>query len=391
MRALVIFCASLIFFAWGWANLPVPIIHDLAQAFSVPISSIRFIISLYILVFSLTQIFWGVLSDHFGRRFVIGLSFTFAVIGSLVCALSDSFSVYVLGQVLMAIGSGACPTLSRSILADKLDKKNFALSMIWLTVFMAISPALAAFLSVRVDAWFGWRGVFYMAAILNVGMLSLVMFWLRETNIQLTPSMHPRHIVKSIRYCFSIPGFGVALLLFGLVGGIAGGAFYPVSSVLLLTDLSLSKHTYSLLILLPAVGYLIGAFNARWLIKHYSLTQVIFRGFILQAVVLIIFVVWVAWAGLNVWSLMLPSTLVCFATSSMTSAANAMCMVNLSHHRGTGAALTGMVVSLVSAIYAGLLSLFDMLTAWPMIVLMALAVIIAAFVFLTWVRRHATE
>ncbi|MDF1761107.1 MAG: MFS transporter [Coxiellaceae bacterium] len=391
MRALVIFCASLIFFAWGWANLPVPIIHDLAQVFSVPISSIRFIISLYILIFSLTQILWGVLSDRYGRRFIIGLSFTLAIAGSLVCALSDSYSVYVLGQVLMAIGSGACPTLSRSILADKLDNKNFALSMIWLTVFMAISPALSAYLSVRMDIWFGWRGVFFMAVVLNAVMLALIAVWLRETNVQLTASMHPKHIIKSMRYCFSFSQFRIGILIFGLIGGIAGGAFYPVASLLIIHDLDFSKHTYSLLILIPAVGYLLGAFNARWLIKHHSLRQVLFRGLVLHIVILLLFVIWSAVAGLTIWSLMVPATLVCFATSSMTSAANALGIVALDKHRGMGSALTGMSVSLISAIYAAILSLFPMFTAWPMIILITAAVVCSFIIYMIWMRRHVTE
>ncbi|MDF1797495.1 MAG: MFS transporter [Coxiellaceae bacterium] len=391
MRALVIFCASLIFFAWGWANLPVPIIHDLAHAFSVPVSAIRFIISLYILVFSLTQIVWGVLSDHFGRRFIIGLSFTLAIIGSLICSFSDHYSVYVLGQVLMAIGSGACPTLSRSILADKLDNKNFALSMIWLTVFMAISPALAAYLSVRMDDWFGWRGVFFMASMLNVVMLMLVFVWLRETNVQLTRSMHPKHAIKAIRYCLSLRQFRIGIVIFGLVGGIAGGAFYPVAALLIVHDLGFSKHTYSLLILLPALGYLLGAFNARWLIKHHSLHQVLYRGLWLHVAILLLFIVWVSISGLTIWSLMVPSTLVCFATSSMTSAANALGIVALHKHRGTGSALTGMSVSLVSAIYAAILSLFPMVTVWPMVILIAAAIIVSLIVYLFGVRRHVTD
>src|SRR5436305_9197592 len=67
---------------------------------------------------AISTLFYGSLSDRYGRRPVLLSGLALFLVGSAISALTDSALTLVLGRFVQAIGAGAGITLGRAIAQD---------------------------------------------------------------------------------------------------------------------------------------------------------------------------------------------------------------------------------------------------------------------------------
>lgn len=132
-------------------------------------------VSLYILTFAVAQLFYGPLSDHYGRRPVLIASFAVYAVAAVLCALAGGLGFLVAARILQGIGAGAGPTLARAVLRDVYgaERAGPMLSYV-MAAFGLIAVAGPGIGGVLVET-FGWPSVFVLAAC--YGVLCLVLVW----------------------------------------------------------------------------------------------------------------------------------------------------------------------------------------------------------------------
>src|ERR1700733_5744015 len=79
-------------------ELSLPSFPDIARAFSVSEDVIEGTISLNFLGFFVSALFYGPLSDRFGRRPILLLGTVLFLIGSLCCALAPSIEMILISR-----------------------------------------------------------------------------------------------------------------------------------------------------------------------------------------------------------------------------------------------------------------------------------------------------
>lgn len=372
---------GLYFFAWSLVNTAMPLVHDIALELHTQLDAVRWSITLFMAVFAASQMVWGVLSDRFGRRAILRIGFVVGVAGAVITATADTFAMYCVGQVVLGLSAGSCPGVGRSVFVDQYNGKVLAGLMSILTIVIAVTPAIAAFISVHLDHWFGWRAAFVYAGILALCMAGYALFVLRETHFSRTTSLHPRHIALALRACLLNREFVCGAVLFGLVGGFALGAVYPALPILLLKHLAVTKLSYSHWLLLPALAYLLGGVAARVMVKRFELLRCVRFGIALQCSVFMIACVWVAIAGTTVLSVMLPMSMAAFSMSSMTSVVNSLSMLAVKEHRGMAGSLVGLSVAAMSTIFSAVVALFSLVTVWPLLAVLAVTIVLVIAIF----------
>lgn len=246
-----------------------PSIPEMAINFHVTISQMSQTISLFTLIFAIMQIINGALSDVYGRKIVLLVGLGVALIATIALLVVHNYRLLILLRVLQATGL-SCFVVTQAIIRDVYSNQAAIKLQIFLTVLsgllIAISPLLGGWLQIL----FGWKGSFYICAVVIFITFILVKLFFIETNLSAGKSKF-KPILQLIEYCeiYSHPKFRkyavIAMLAFS-----SHFAFIVSSAYLLNEILNISVFNYSLLMLLYGMFYLLSGMMAMTLIKNFS-------------------------------------------------------------------------------------------------------------------------
>lgn len=136
-------------------------------------------------------------------------------IGTVICALSTTFTVLLLGRIIQAIGSGLMIPLMQTLMFMVYPAERRGEAMGLVGIVIAFSPAIAPTVSGWIVDYYDWRYLFYILLPL-VGVNILLAIFYMKNIIQLTK---PRLDVFSLL----LSSVGLGSLLYGIsVAGNAG-------------------------------------------------------------------------------------------------------------------------------------------------------------------------
>ena len=152
----------------------------MARSLNTTAGLVDLTISSYLIGFSLGQLFWGPISDRYGRRFAIGIGLCLFIIGSGACAFSGSIFSIIIWRIIQAIGASASVALSRAMVRDLYEGDKSAQMLSTLMTVMAIAPLIGPLIGGEIAALFGWQVIFIILTIIGfITFLSL--FTIPET------------------------------------------------------------------------------------------------------------------------------------------------------------------------------------------------------------------
>lgn len=162
-----------------------PALPAIGEGLGVAIPNDRqYVISTYLFGIGAGSLFYGPLSDRFGRKGVLVPALFAYVAFSIGCGLATSFPMLLALRFGHGVISAALGVIVVAVIRDLFSGDAMAkrLSMIFL-VFMIV-PAIAPTMGAGVAAIAGWRSIFIVLAVMGVVML----FWLRRLPETLDPA-----------------------------------------------------------------------------------------------------------------------------------------------------------------------------------------------------------
>jgi DHA1 family bicyclomycin/chloramphenicol resistance-like MFS transporter len=142
---------------------------------------VQLTLSSYLVGFSLGQIFFGPISDKYGRKPVILFGLALYFVCSVICAITSDIWVLIFARGFQAFAASSPIILSRALVRDLYEGPRAAREMSILTSVSGLAPVLAPILGGFLQTAFGWRSVFVTLAASGLGLLALVAFLLPET------------------------------------------------------------------------------------------------------------------------------------------------------------------------------------------------------------------
>ena len=161
-----------------------PALPAIGEGLGVAVANDRqYVISTYLLGIGIGSLFYGPLSDRFGRKGVLVPALFAYVAFSIGCGLANSFPLLLAlrfghGMISAALGVIVVAVIRDLFSGDAMAKR---LSMIFL-VFMIV-PAIAPTMGAGITAVANWRAIFIVLAVMGVVML----LWLRRLPETLDP------------------------------------------------------------------------------------------------------------------------------------------------------------------------------------------------------------
>jgi EmrB/QacA subfamily drug resistance transporter len=201
-------------------NIALPhIMEDL----KISLSSIEWIINVYVLVFAVLLLTLGKLGDLYGRRLLFLIGLIIFTLSSLGCSLSPNFAILLVARGVQAIGGAAMMPATLSILNVEFSTSQKGLALgIWGAVAgaaNALGPIIGGSL---VDA-FSWRYIFVINVPIGIIAIIATIFIVKES----TDPRANRHI--------DIPGvLFVSVALFCLTFALVEGESRGWTSVIIL-------------------------------------------------------------------------------------------------------------------------------------------------------------
>src|SRR5258708_10506219 len=131
------------------------------------------------------EMFWGMLSDRFGRRPILLGGLTLYVIAALLCSLSGSFHALLAWRFVHGLAA-ACVTVTRSVVRDLYSGRQMARVMSLTFVVFLTVPLLATSLGQLILFIAPWRYIFVVFALFA----ALVAAW---GFLRLPETLHPAY------------------------------------------------------------------------------------------------------------------------------------------------------------------------------------------------------
>jgi MFS family permease len=137
---------------------------------------------------ALLQIPFGILSDRYGRRLLIGIGLSWFILGSLICAFSQSINIFLLGRFFQ--GAGAIGSVLIALIADVTPTQHLSKTMAVLGITMGSSFLLAFSIGPYIQHHHGVPALFLLA----------VGFGLTGLGVLLRMPSTPQHYRKKIQW-----------------------------------------------------------------------------------------------------------------------------------------------------------------------------------------------
>jgi MFS transporter, DHA1 family, multidrug resistance protein len=135
----------------------------------------------YLVGLALGQLFYGPISDRFGRKPPLYVGFALYALGSLGCALSVSMSMLVTMRIVQALGGCAGLVIARAIVRDRCEPHEAARVFSTLMMIVALGPVLAPAVGGFIVTLFGWRGTFIFQVVFAILVMIAMHYVLQET------------------------------------------------------------------------------------------------------------------------------------------------------------------------------------------------------------------
>lgn len=238
-------------------NIFSPSIPGMQRVFDVDYGTVQLTITLYLVGTAIAQLFYGPLSDRFGRRPLLLCGLGLFVLGSIASALAPSILWLLIARTIQAVGGCAGLVLSRAIVRDMHSREKSASMIGYITVGMVVAPMIAPLIGGYLDEWFNWRAGFLFVATAGCSVL-IVSFWrLPETHFDLRPIPGLRGVAVSYAGLLNSPDFrsytlNAAFSSAAFFAFLAGGPYVAIELM------GQSKSTYGLYFIAVAFGYMSG-------------------------------------------------------------------------------------------------------------------------------------
>lgn len=254
-KGLIVLIAFLSAFIPLSTDLYLPALPRMAENFNAAPSLINLTLILFFLFYAAGSLFWGPLSDKYGRKPILLIGLVIFTVASVLCAFSENVYQLIGFRIIQAIASGAATSVAQAIVKDSYSGRK-RLSILSLVASMTmVAPIVAPVVGALILRFTSWRGVFMVLAVIGL-LITFAVIAMEETIEQRSKGS----ILQSLGRLGVVarnPGFMALLLTFALMG-IPMMSFITSSSYIYVNQFGLSEQVYSYYFAGNAVFMVIG-------------------------------------------------------------------------------------------------------------------------------------
>ena len=171
-------------------DLYLPALPSIAIDLHAGAGAVQATLPVFFVGLAVSQLFFGSIADHLGRRPPLLCGLALFVTGSVGCALAQGITALTAWRLVQALGVGSASVIPRAIVRDRFDVAHMARALSLLGLITGLGPILAPQLGGLVLMMGTWRLEFWLLALLGSASLIAASYALSES----IPDERPRAI-----------------------------------------------------------------------------------------------------------------------------------------------------------------------------------------------------
>ena len=258
-------------------DLYLPAIPQLIESLGANISQGQLTLSVFLLGFATGQLFYGSISDRYGRKPGLYLGLVIYVLATLGCAAAQDINTLIAARFVQGLGGACGPVLARAIVSDSYNRRDAARVMAAIAGAMALVPAIAPVFGSWLLYVFSWRAHFILLLIL--GLITVIAVTrLQESCKTIGDSpLKLSHIFSQFSLCLKNRKF----VGYALCGGATYAAMFcyiSTTSFIMIELLGVEPELFGYTFMSVVFGYITGAMISSRLVNRWGTVKVLTLG-----------------------------------------------------------------------------------------------------------------
>lgn len=232
----------------------------------------------YLLGYGPGQLFWGPLSDRYGRMGVLYVSIFGFIVASVACALSQTLDFLIVMRAVQGLMGGGAPSVARAIARDQGGGPQTAALLSTMAVIIGGAPLVAPVVGSGMLTFADWRWIFGFLAVFGVMLAAGAALFLgqrrrRDKREWISVSAYFRSASNLLRAPDFVLGIGISSSTFGGYATILGAG-----AVIANERYGVSAEAFGPIFSIAALSFMAGASTARKMLRRLPLRRFLLAG-----------------------------------------------------------------------------------------------------------------
>lgn len=146
-------------------DLYLPALPQMVEVFNTDRSMVNLTLSSYFVTYAIGLLFWGPLSEKFGRKPILLIGLASYMVASILCAMTNSIEQLIGARVFQAFAGSAITVIATAIVKDLYDGREREKIMATIMSLVIIAPMVAPVFGAFLLKIASWRMMFVTLAI----------------------------------------------------------------------------------------------------------------------------------------------------------------------------------------------------------------------------------
>ena len=215
------------------------------------------VVTVFFMGLAVAQLFFGPITDRFGRKSVLYASVAVYILGAVGSALAPTLPLLLVARFVWGIGAAGARVVATAVARDLFEGVEMARAMSQIMAVFVLVPVIAPTLGAGIVAILPWRAVFWACAIWAIAMAA----WTRRLPESLPPERRRRLDRSDIASAYAEFARTRSTLWFSIASVFLQSVFtmYLASAELIVSEIFGRRNAFPMVFGVIAIGFGVAA------------------------------------------------------------------------------------------------------------------------------------